>query len=65
MEVPSFCKKPYQTWQIAVKTFKKIKMHHQDNTKRVKYYYIAFLINTHISLPAPSPYPAFEDKGEM
>ena len=35
MEVLSFCEKPYQTWQTAIKTLKKkkIKMLQQEHTK--------------------------------
>ena len=33
--------------------------------KKSQNYYLAFLINTHISLPPPSPTPVFEGKGEM
>ena len=40
MEVLSFFENPYQTWQTAVKTLKKIKMLQQQRTKSVKYYYI-------------------------
>ena len=42
MEVLRFCEKPYQTWQTSVKAFKKIKMHQQEHTKKVHYYYIDF-----------------------
>ena len=64
MEVLSFCERPYQTWQTAVKTFKKVKMLQQEHT-RVKYYYIDFLMNKHSSLPPPSPTPFFEGGNEI
>ena len=60
MEVLRFCEKPYQTWQAAVKTLKKIKMFHQEHTKRFKYYYIDFMMNTHSYLPRTSSIPLFE-----
>ena len=59
MEVLRFCEKPYQTWQTSVKTLKKIKMHQQEHTNRVHYYYIDFQ-NTHRSLPHPCSTPFFE-----
>ena len=42
MEVPGFWEKPCQTWQAAVKTFKKIKTLPQQHIKRVKIYNIDF-----------------------
>ena len=44
MEVKSFCEKPHQTSQTAVKTLKKkkIKMLHKGHTKKIKYYYIEY-----------------------
>ena len=51
MKVKSFCEKPLQTSQTAVKTFKtkkkkqkkkKFKMLHEGHTKKIKYYYIEY-----------------------
>ena len=50
MKVKSFCEKPLQTSQTAVKTFKKkkkkkkknSKMLHEGHTKKIKYYYIEY-----------------------
>ena len=62
MEVLSFCKKPYQTWQTALKTFKKYQ-NAPTRTHEKSYYYIDFYMNTHSSLRLPLP-PLFL-KGEM
>ena len=49
MKVKSFCEKPLQTSQTAVKTFKKkkkkkkkFKMLHAGPPKKIKYYYIEY-----------------------
>ena len=48
MKVKSFCEKPLQTSQTAVKTLKKkkkkkkFKMLHEGHTKKIKYYYIEY-----------------------
>ena len=44
----------------SCKDIQKLKMLQQQDTKRVKHYYIDFLINTHSSLPSPSPTTFFK-----
>ena len=43
----NYYEKPYQTWQAAVKTFKKHQNVSTENTKRDKHYFIDFYVNIH------------------